>query len=171
MDILFAGIGIALLIAAFLGRQVKLAGNEIPAPETPRARAAAGFLGLAFIVVALLIADVIALPDGGERSPAAPSSSGAAASAEDGSARVLVANVYNLPRARGLAMVADQGFANVKMIEVCSNSVAAGRIREVLLDNQANVVDETVLVGPAGPTVEVPLSTKLLVKISNGPCP
>jgi hypothetical protein len=57
------------------------------------------------------------------------------------------------------------------VIEVCSNSVAAGRIREVLLDNQANVVDETVLVGPTGPTVEVPLSTKLLVKISNGPCP
>ena len=83
--------------------------------------------------------------------------------------RVQVANVYNLPRDRGLDYISDQGFTNVRVIQVCSNSVAAGRIREVLLDDGASVADETVFVGPQGSKpVQVPLSTELLVKVSNG---
>ena len=83
--------------------------------------------------------------------------------------RVQVANVYNLPRDRGLDYISDQGFTNVRVIQVCSNSVGGGRIREVLLDDGASVTDETVFVGPQGSKpVQVPLSTKLLVKVSNG---
>ena len=82
---------------------------------------------------------------------------------------VVVANVYNLPDDRGLAYLADQGFTNVRVIHVCSNSVSAGRIREVLLDNGASLADETALVGPRGSEdIKVPLTTKLLVKVSNG---
>jgi hypothetical protein len=81
---------------------------------------------------------------------------------------VVVANVYNLPDDRGLAYIARQGFTNVRVIQVCSNSVSAGRIREVLLDNGASTADETTLVGPGGSEIKIPLSTKLLVKVSNG---
>ena len=83
--------------------------------------------------------------------------------------RVRVANVYNLPRDKGLSMIDQQGFDNVRVNEVCSNSVAEGRIREVLLDDGAPVADETVFVGPGGSKdIEVLLSTKLLVKVSTG---
>ncbi len=83
--------------------------------------------------------------------------------------QVQVANVYNLPRDRGLQYIAEQGFTNVRMITVCSNSVSGGRIREVLLDDGASTTDETVFVGPQGSkAVQVPLTTKLLVKVSTG---
>ncbi len=82
-----------------------------------------------------------------------------------------VQNVYNLPEARGLQIIEGQGFVNVRVLRVCSNSVSPGRVREVLLDNDANVADETSLVNELGSTgIEVSLETKLAVKISNGPC-
>src|SRR6476619_8191431 len=82
---------------------------------------------------------------------------------------VTVANVYNLPDDRGLRYLADQGFTNVRVIHVCSNSVSGGNIREVLLDDGSSLADETVFVGPLGSKpVKIPLSTKLLVKVSNG---
>jgi hypothetical protein len=86
---------------------------------------------------------------------------------------VVVANVYNLPDDRGLAYLADQGFTNVRVIHVCSNSVSGGNIREVLLDDHSSLADETVFVGPLGSKpVKIPLSTSLLVKVSNGQgCP
>ena len=84
-----------------------------------------------------------------------------------------MANVYNLPDDRGLAYLADQGFTNVRVIHVCSNSVSGGNIREVLLDDHSSLADETVFVGPLGSKpVKIPLSTSLLVKVSNGQgCP
>jgi len=86
---------------------------------------------------------------------------------------VEVANVYNLPDDRGLAYLADQGFTNVRVIHGCSNSVSGGNIREVLLDDHSSLADETVFVGPLGSKpVKIPLSTSLLVKVSNGKgCP
>lgn len=85
--------------------------------------------------------------------------------------RVAVQNVYNLLEARGLDILKKQGFVNLRVLNVCSNSVAPGRIREVLLDNDANVADETSLVNELGSTgIEISLATKLAVKISNGPC-
>jgi len=51
----------------------------------------------------------------------------------------------------------------------CSNSVATGRVREVLLDNDANVSDETSLVNENGSTeLTIPFKTHLVVKVSNG---
>jgi len=44
-----------------------------------------------------------------------------------------------------------------------------GRIREVLLDNNAPVSDETALVTQSGSTgIEIALTTKIAVKVSNG---
>ena len=85
--------------------------------------------------------------------------------------RVAVQNVYNIPEERGLAIIAAQGFTKVRVLRVCSNSVAPGRIREVLLDNNAPLSDETALVTQNGSTgIEVTLTTKIAVKVSNGPC-
>jgi len=86
--------------------------------------------------------------------------------------KIQVANVYNLPRDRGLQYLNDQGFKNVRVIGVCSNSVAGGRIREVLLDDNSGLADETVLDGPTGAKpIEIALDTKILVKVSTGkPC-
>jgi hypothetical protein len=82
---------------------------------------------------------------------------------------VQVANVYNLPRDRALRYITDQGFTKVRVNLVCSNSVGAGYVREVLLDDGSSTADETVFVGPLGSKpVKVPLSTELLVKVSNG---
>jgi hypothetical protein len=83
--------------------------------------------------------------------------------------RVAVQNVYNLPEDRGLAIIAAQGFTKVRVLRVCSNSVTLGRIREVLLDNNAPVSDETALVTQSGSTgIEIALTTKIAVKVSNG---
>ena len=83
--------------------------------------------------------------------------------------RAAVQNVYNLPEARGLDIIRKQGFTSVRVMRVCSNSVSAGRIREVLLDNNAPVSDETALVNQYGSTgIEVAFATKLAVKVSTG---
>src|SRR6266550_909193 len=83
--------------------------------------------------------------------------------------RVAVQNIYNIPEARGLQIIRAQGFTNVRVLRVCSNSVAAGRVREVILDNNAPVSDETAFVNQFGSTgIEVALATKLAVKISTG---
>lgn len=83
-----------------------------------------------------------------------------------------VQNIYNLPEARGLQILRDQGFQSIRIHRVCSNSVAIGNVREVVLDNNAPVSDETALVNQLGSTgLKVPLETKLVVKISKGVCP
>jgi len=87
------------------------------------------------------------------------------------SSRVSVLNVYNVLAERGLQNLRDQGFASVRLIPVCSNSVSAGRIRQVILDNGAALGRETEVVGERGVSSSpLPLSTKLLVKVSSGPC-
>ena len=92
------------------------------------------------------------------------------ANGDDG--KVQVANVYNLPRDRGVQYLEDQGFTHLRVIQACSNSVTGGRIREVLLDDNSSLADETVLAGPTGAKpIEIALDTKILVKVSNGnPC-
>jgi hypothetical protein len=62
VEILFAGAGLALLIAAAIGRPVKLAGNEIPAPETRSARVVTGMLGVGCVVAAFVIGGLIEIP-------------------------------------------------------------------------------------------------------------
>lgn len=80
---------------------------------------------------------------------------------------VAVQNVYNLPEAWGMKIIADQGFTNVRIERVCSNSVTVGRIRQVLLQ------DGTELVGEGEPSgIKVPLSQRIRVKVSDGTsCP
>jgi hypothetical protein len=162
MDAVFGAVGLGLLLAALLAKDVTLAGSTIPAPLTRIGRAVGAIAGVCLIGVALVMAGVL---------PPRPDGGGGGAPTPGGTDRVQVSNVYNLPKDRGLLNIKAQGFVNVRSIPVCSNSVAAGNIREVLLDNGASTTDETVLVGPTGSTIEVPLTTKILVKVSNGPCP
>ena len=168
--LLFAGFGLALLAAATVAQDVTVAGTTVRASTTRTGRALGGLLGLALIIVALVMAGIIKLPDGNDGGDGGGGGGGGSPT-PGGVDRVQVSNVYNLPKERGLLYIKQQGFTKVRSIPVCSNSVAPGNIREVLLDNGASVTDETVLVGPTGSTIEVPLSTKILVKVSNGPCP
>jgi hypothetical protein len=74
--------------------------------------------------------------------------------------RAAVENVYNLPEARALDIIRAQGFVSVRVLRVCSNSVSAGRVREVIVDNNAPVSDETALMNQYGSTgIDVPLTT------------
>ncbi len=99
--------------------------------------------------------------------PSTPSTSGPTPTT-----RVEVQNIYNIPEARGLQILRGQGFTAIRLHRVCSNSVAAGNVREVVLDNNAPTSDETALVNQLGSTgIMVPLETKLVVKISKGACP
>jgi len=80
-----------------------------------------------------------------------------------------VPNVYNLPVARGLEILEHDRFTNLRTAHICSNSVGAERIREVILDNHpADVSDETSIVNEAGAVMQVAPDTALLVKVSNG---
>ncbi len=86
--------------------------------------------------------------------------------------RVAVQNVYNIPEARALEVLRAQGFTKLRVWPVCSGTVPEGRVREVLLDKNARPSDETSLVNELGQTgIEVPLVTKLVVKVATGPCP
>jgi hypothetical protein len=81
-----------------------------------------------------------------------------------------VRDVYNIPERRALDILADQGFTNIRTIVVCSDSVAEGRVREVLRDEDADLEDEKVLVNENGSDTNVEVSPKegLLVKVSKG---
>lgn len=125
-------------------------------------KAVAAFAGMIVAIIGLVTTIGIVSPKPTTQPDAVPAG---------GPDRVQVSNVYNLPKDRGLQYLQQQGFGNVRSIKVCSNSVAVGQIREVLLDDGSSLADETVFVGPTGSKpVEVPLSTKLLVKVANGPC-
>ena len=62
MDLLFAGVGLALLIAALVGQKVTIAGSDIPALSSCATRTAAAILGAACLVVAGVINGVIPWP-------------------------------------------------------------------------------------------------------------
>jgi hypothetical protein len=83
----------------------------------------------------------------------------------------VIQNVYDVLASRGLADLHAQGFVHIHSYNVCSFSVAAGRIRQVILDNGAST--ETEVVGESKTLkTPLPLDTWLAVKISNGkPCP
>ena len=60
--LLFAGVGLALLIAAVVGKPVTIAGATIPAPTSGGGRTAAGVLGGVCLLVAGVIGGVIPWP-------------------------------------------------------------------------------------------------------------
>jgi hypothetical protein len=105
--------------------------------------------------------------DGHSQPTTQPSMSNAA------SIGVKVANVYNLPESRAMPLLEAQHFLSIRTEQVCSNSVAGGRVREVLIDNGAGLADETSLVnqnGSADLSVD-PARTAIMVKVSDGkPC-
>lgn len=81
MELLFAGVGLALIISGILGDAVSGAGWGIPAPKTPIQRLVIGGLGVVLIVVALVMAGKIPIPnDGPDGSPSSPASSAKAGS-------------------------------------------------------------------------------------------
>jgi len=96
----------------------------------------------------------------------------ATSSSDGGAARkgqAAVQNVYNLPEERAMGILRRQGFTALRTAQVCSNSVGKGRVREVLLDNDVNVADETSLMNENGSTgIAVPFRTHLLVKSATG---
>lgn len=145
--------------------------SEIKPPPGRLERAEAILIGLAKVIagVGLLIGAIYGVVTALQ--PFLPSSSpGPVATftaSPNQSNEEAVQNVYNLPEARGMRILADQGFVDIRVEKVCSNSVAAGRIRQLLL------VDGTVLVDEGGSTgVEVADSERIRVKVSNGQsCP
>jgi hypothetical protein len=81
MALLFAGAGLALILAAIFAKDVKLAGNELPAPTTTIGRAGGVVLGSVLILVGLGLGGVLPPVDGGDGSPS-PSASVAQVSAD-----------------------------------------------------------------------------------------
>ena len=75
MELLFAGVGLALLISGILGDAVNVAGSGIPRPSTAIQRVVIGGLGVVLIVVALLMAGKIPIPNPGPGGSSAPSAS------------------------------------------------------------------------------------------------
>jgi len=62
MEVLFAGVGLALLLTAILGKAVKLAGVDVPAPTSRIGRAVTGGLGSALLAASLAMAGIIPQP-------------------------------------------------------------------------------------------------------------
>ena len=82
--------------------------------------------------------------------------------------RVRPPNVYNAPKDDGLARLRDAGFTRVSAIPVCSGSVKAGFIRQVVIDDGSAAGSERILVDKAGSLRDVAPSTPLLVKVGTG---
>lgn len=78
-------------------------------------------------------------------------------------------NVYNLPQDRAESILNDQGFS-VSAIDVCSNSVAPGRVRQVFQDVDG---EELILVDEDGVSSDgefLDPGEEVLLKVSTGPC-
>jgi hypothetical protein len=73
-------------------------------------------------------------------------------------------NVYDQPEEEGLAQLWQAGVVPVSY-PVCSGSVAGGRIRQVILQDQTILVDSE---GVTSDGEEVPRGTQVEVKVSNG---
>jgi hypothetical protein len=157
------GVGVAVLVIAVVAfvllrqrRRVKprAAAPGEKAPKEPWKRS--DRIAVAGIVVGALLAVVPLARD--------------AVASDDNKEPKTVRDVYNVPERRALDILADQGFTNIRTIVVCSDSVAEGRVREVLLDKDSDLEDEKVLVNENGsdPDVEASPTARLLVKVSNG---
>lgn len=86
-----------------------------------------------------------------------------------------VPDMYDEPRDVGRAMLIEKGFSDFEFIDVCSNSVDSGLIREVVLRNGAQEHVETSLVNEYvntdnTPVFDIPKSTPLRVSVSSGDC-
>ena len=78
MEVLFVGVGLALVVAALAAKDVSLGGSSIPAFTSVPSRLVASVLGALLVVVGLIMADII---DPGPPGPSpAPSQAGASMS-------------------------------------------------------------------------------------------
>jgi hypothetical protein len=85
-----------------------------------------------------------------------------------------VQNVYNIPLARAEQILRTQGYSTLQVDPVCSNSVANGNVREVIVTNGAKqIADEVDVVDENGTTdARVAPGTPLTIKVSDGQtCP
>jgi hypothetical protein len=86
-----------------------------------------------------------------------------------------VPDVYKMTKRQATAALESAGFRHLAYVDVCSGSVAAGEVREVLVDNSAPVEDEISLVNKQTNERPFPLDisqdTPLVVKVGTGqPC-
>lgn len=135
-------------------------GVPVPALRVPwwrRPPAVAGAGGLAvLLVVAVLGIALNSREDGGD------------AGSGDGDT-VSIANVYNIPADRADPILSEQGL-EVRRIDVCSNSIVKGRVRQVFreIDNQEVVLVDESGVLEAGWSVEQ--GEEVVLKVSTGDC-
>lgn len=154
---------------------------QVPAPGRTRTR---GWFVLASVVAVVALLAVAGLvyqrsigrtagagafvpsPMPGALDPTSAASTNSSAGSASGSG--LIPHVYNMAQADGLATLALAGFANVTSQFICSGSVANGRVRKVLVADEAdNAVDSDKGSSP----VRVPFATPLVVGVANGhPC-
>jgi len=129
------------------------------------------------VVLALILVVVVVLVAGGEDDPDVVASSTTAppattlvnrATTTAAVRTVALTNVFGLDEATAVQRLRVDG-VSPEAIKVCSNSVAVGRTRQVVLADRA----ETELVGSSGVTAAgraVAPGSRVTVKISTGPC-
>jgi hypothetical protein len=86
----------------------------------------------------------------------------------DPNAQVGPPNIYNKPKQEGLDALTSAGFTHVQPASVCSGSVAAGFVRQVVINDGSAAGSERIVIDKAGTLRAVGLSTPLMVKIGNG---
>jgi len=130
------------------------------------------------VVLALILVVVVVLVAGGEDDPDVVASSTTAppattlvnrATTTAAVRTVALTNVFGLDEAAALQRLRADG-VSPEAIKVCSNSVAAGKTRQVVLPDRA----ETELVGTGGVSAAgraVASGSRVIVKVSTGPCP
>ena len=94
------------------------------------------------------------------------------AEAERIGAPVAVPQIHNRPEVDARAALADAGFTDVVVWRVPSSSVAAGRARQLVLNDGSSISNETVVADAGGVRsgfATLPGSTPLALKISTGP--
>lgn len=129
-------------------------------------------------VLAVILAAVVVLVAGGGDGPAvvptsttfrpATTAAGRVTTTTAALRTVALSNVFALDEATALQRLRTDG-VTPEAIRVCSNSVAAGRTRQVVLTDRA----ETELVGSGGVTAAgraVTAGARVTVKVSTGPC-
>ena len=148
--VVFAVTGLVLLI---MGRKPE-GTHTIKIGPLEVSTGLSGFALLAFATMALIAALAWVIED----EPGPP----------DGD-MVAVPMVYNHPKDRAVELLKDAGFHELDQNSVCSSSVLDGRVREVVLDNGADVADETSVINSGGVAIaRLPAEEPLLVKVSNG---
>lgn len=80
-----------------------------------------------------------------------------------------VPNIYNLPESEAVQTLQEKGFTKIAIWKVTSDSVGAGLVRQLVVDDGSTIGQETILVDRNGPTIRtIPTVTRLALKVSVG---